>query len=283
MHSKQADAPIYCTAHGPDRRTAFAVPAARMTSLLEVTKLSKRFGGVAALDGCSLSLRKGSVTGLIGPNGAGKTTLLNLITGLVRPDSGSVSFDGIDIGALPMHRIAALGLVRTFQIVRELSGLTVLENLLLAPPQQRGETIAGALFGGAAVRKQERRNAVKARAALQRVGLWKLADQSASALSGGQKKLLELARVLLLEPTLVLLDEPAAGVAPPLLKDIILLIRELRAEGISFGIVEHDMHLIGEVCDEVHVLAEGSTLVSGSFAEVTADARVIDAYLGFAI
>jgi ABC-type branched-subunit amino acid transport system ATPase component len=254
-----------------------------MTPLLEVTNLSKRFGGVAALDGCSLAIRRGSVTGLIGPNGAGKTTLLNLITGLVRPDSGSVTFDGMDIGALPMHRIASLGLVRTFQIVRELSGLTVLENLLLAPPRQRGETIAGTLFGHAAVRDQEQRNAVKARAALQRVGLWKLADRSASALSGGQKKLLELARVLLLEPTLVLLDEPAAGVAPPLLKDIILLIRELQTEGISFGIVEHDMHLIGEICDHVHMLAEGSTLVSGSFAEVTADARVIDAYLGFVV
>jgi ABC-type branched-subunit amino acid transport system ATPase component len=182
-----------------------------------------------------------------------------------------------------MHRVAALGLVRTFQIVRELSGLTVLENLLLAPAHQRGETVAGTLFGRSAVGHQEQASAAKARVILKRIGLWKLADQPASALSGGQKKLLELARVLLLEPSLVLLDEPAAGVAAPLLKDIIQLIRELKADGISFGIVEHDMHLIGEICDEVHVLAEGKTLVSGSFAEVTADARVIDAYLGFAI
>jgi ABC-type branched-subunit amino acid transport system ATPase component len=173
--------------------------------------------------------------------------------------------------------------VRTFQIVRELSGLTVLENLLLAPVHQRGEAISGTLFNCSIVKHQEQNNAVKARAILKRIGLWKLADQSASALSGGQKKLLELARVLLLEPTLVLLDEPAAGVAPPLLKDIIALIRELKADGISFGIVEHDMHLIGEICDRVHVLAEGKTLTSGSFAEVTADSRVIDAYLGFAI
>ncbi|MES2197934.1 MAG: ABC transporter ATP-binding protein [Pseudomonadota bacterium] len=254
-----------------------------MTTLLEVTDVSKYFGGVAALDSCSLSLGRGQVTGLIGPNGAGKTTLLNVISGLVKPDSGTVAFRGEDITVLPMHRVASRGLVRTFQIVRELSGLTVLESLLLVPGQQRGEAILPALFGRAAVREQEQRNAVKARAVLERIGLWKLADQSASALSGGQKKLLELARVLLLEPTLVLLDEPAAGVAPPLLKDIIQVIRELRADGISFGIVEHDMHLIGEICDHVHVLAEGKTLVSGSFTEVTADPRVIDAYLGFAL
>jgi ABC-type branched-subunit amino acid transport system ATPase component len=254
-----------------------------MTPLLEVQHVSKHFGGVAALDDCSLSLRKGDVTGLIGPNGAGKTTLLNVISGLVKCDTGQVHFNGRDITTLPMHRVASLGLARTFQIVRELSGLTVLENLLLAPVHQRGEAISGTLFDRTAVRHQEQDNAVKARAILKRIGLWKLADQSASALSGGQKKLLELARVLLLEPTLVLLDEPAAGVAPPLLKDIIALIRELKADGISFGIVEHDMHLIGEICDRVHVLAEGKTLTSGSFAEVTADSRVIDAYLGFAI
>jgi ABC-type branched-subunit amino acid transport system ATPase component len=262
---------------------AAAASAWHMTPLLEVQHVGKHFGGVAALDNCSLSLRKGEVTGLIGPNGAGKTTLLNVISGLVKCDTGQVHFDGQDITVLPMHRVAALGLARTFQIVRELSGLTVLENLLLAPAHQRGEAVTGTLFARTAVRHQEQENATRARAILKRIGLWKLADQSASALSGGQKKLLELARVLLLEPTLVLLDEPAAGVAPPLLKDIIRLIRELKADGISFGIVEHDMHLIGEICDQVHVLAEGRTLMSGSFAEVTADTRVIDAYLGFAI
>ncbi len=254
-----------------------------MTALLETRHVSKHFGGVAALDGCSLTLGKGLVTGLIGPNGAGKTTLLNVISGLVKPDTGTVHFDGHDVTAQPMHRVASLGLVRTFQIVRELSGLTVLESLLLAASDRQQESIAGTVFGRSALRDQEQRNAVKARTILKRIGMWKLADQSASALSGGQKKLLELARVLLLEPTLVLLDEPAAGVAPPLLKDIIQLIRELRADGISFGIVEHDMNLVGEICDSVHVLAEGRTLVSGSFAEVTADARVIDAYLGYAI
>ncbi len=251
-----------------------------MTDYLAVKNLTKRFGGVAAIDGCTLSLRKGLITGLIGPNGAGKTTLLNLISGLIKPDAGQVYFNGEDITPVPAHRIASLGLVRTFQIVRDLSGLTVLESLLLSPGHQIGETVSGALFRHGAVRHQEQRHAVKAHQILQRIGLWRLADQSASQLSGGQKKLLELARALLLEPKFILLDEPAAGVAPPLLKDIMRLIRELKGEGISFGIVEHDMHLIGELCDYVHVLAEGRSLVSGSFAEVTADPRVVDGYLG---
>ena len=251
-----------------------------MTDYLTIDNLTKRFGGVAAIDGCTLSLRKGLITGLIGPNGAGKTTLLNLISGMVKPDTGHVRFDGQDITGAAAHRIASLGLVRTFQIVRELSGLTVLESLLLSPGRQMGETVTGALFQRPTVHKQEQHNAVKARHILDRIGLWHLADQSASQLSGGQKKLLELARALLLEPKLILLDEPAAGVSPPLLEVIMRLIRELRDEGISFGIVEHDMHLIAELCDDVHVLAEGKTLVSGSFAEVTADSRVVEAYLG---
>ncbi len=252
-------------------------------TLLTVERLQKHFGGVAALDTCSLGLGERSITGLIGPNGAGKTTLLNVITGLVKADAGAVSFNGDDITALPTHRIAALGLVRTFQIVRELGGLTVLENLLLAPRRQLGESVTGALLRHSAVRHQEQQNAANARKILQRIGLWRLADQPASALSGGQKKLLELARALLLEPKLILLDEPAAGVAPPLLKDIVKIILELKSEGVSFGIVEHDMHLIAEVCDHVHVLTEGRTLVSGTFAEVTGDSRVIDAYLGLAV
>jgi ABC-type branched-subunit amino acid transport system ATPase component len=252
-------------------------------NLLAIERLQKHFGGVAALDNCSLSLGKGSITGLIGPNGAGKTTLLNVVSGLVKADAGSVYFNGADITGLSTHRIAALGLVRTFQIVRELGGLTVLENLLLSPRRQLGETVTGALLRHSAVKYQEQQNATKARKILQRIGLWRQADLPASALSGGEKKLLELARALLLEPKLILLDEPAAGLAPPLLKDIIRIILELKSEGVSFGIVEHDMHLIAEVCDHVHALTEGRVLVSGPFADVTADPRVIDAYLGLAV
>jgi ABC-type branched-subunit amino acid transport system ATPase component len=254
-----------------------------MTGYLHVCDVSKSFGGVLALNDCSLAFERGRVTGIIGPNGAGKTTLLNVISGLVKPDRGSITFDDHDITAWPVHRIASLGLVRTFQIVRELRGLTVLENLLLAPPHQVGEGVGVALFGRSRVARQDRRNAIRARDILKRLGLWAQADQSAAALSGGQKKLLELARVLLLDPKFILLDEPAAGVAPPLLKDIIRFIRELNQEGISFALVEHDMHLIGEVCSDVHVLAEGTPLVSGSFADVTGDRRVIEAYLGVAL
>jgi ABC-type branched-subunit amino acid transport system ATPase component len=254
-----------------------------MRELLIIDHVSKHFGGVAALNDCTLSLAQGRVTGIIGPNGAGKTTLLNVVSGIVKPDHGSVAFDGRDITSLSAHQTASVGLVRTFQIARELGGLTVLENLLLSAPHQAGEKISMALFGRGAVRRQEKEIAVKAREILERLGLWRLADQSASALSGGQKKLLELARVLLLDPKLVLLDEPAAGVAPPMLKEIIGVIRSLNQDGISFGIVEHDMHLIREVCHDVYVLAEGAALVSGSFADVTSDKRVIEAYLGMAL
>jgi ABC-type branched-subunit amino acid transport system ATPase component len=254
-----------------------------MRDLLGIKGVSKHFGGVAALNDCTLSLAAGRITGIIGPNGAGKTTLLNVVSGLVKPDSGAIAFDGRDITALAVHQIASIGLVRTFQIVRELGGLTVLENMLLSAPRQSGEKVGAALFAHRTVKEQEREIAAKARGILDRLGLWSLADRSASALSGGQKKLLELARVLLLDPKLILLDEPAAGVAPPLLKTIIAIIRELNDEGISFGIVEHDMHLISEVCQDVHVLAEGRALVSGSFRDVTSDQRVIDAYLGMAL
>jgi len=250
--------------------------------LIEVSGVSKRFGGLLALNDCSLSLSAGEITGLIGPNGAGKTTLLNAVTGLVRPDSGTVSMDGISVTGMSAHRLAAMGLARTFQLVRELRSLTVLENLLLAPPRQSGETLRAALSPWRKWWVQESANAEKARELLERVGLWHLANQPSGALSGGQKKLLDLARALLLKPRIILLDEPGAGVSPPVKREIIDLVRELKAEGISFGIVEHDMLIVGELCDRVHVMVEGATLVSGTFAEVTSNSRVVEAYLGLA-
>jgi ABC-type branched-subunit amino acid transport system ATPase component len=253
-----------------------------MADILTVSDIEKRFGGVAALGGCTLALGAGQITGLIGPNGAGKTTLLNVIGGLIRPDRGRVTFGGADVTGAAAPALAGLGLVRTFQIARELGNLTVLENLLLARPRQRGETILGALCARRAVREEEIDAAVEARALLERVGLWRLADQPAATLSGGQKKLLELARALMLHPRLILLDEPSAGVAPPLVAELIAFIRALVADGISFGIVEHDMRLVGSLCDHVHVLAEGRTLISGTFEAVTRDPRVIEAYLGYA-
>ena len=254
-----------------------------MTGYLHVRDVSKAFGGVLALNDCSLAFERGRVTGIIGPNGAGKTTLLNVITGLVKPDRGSITFDDHDITAWPVHRIASLGLVRTFQIVRELRGLTVLENLLLAPPHQVGEGVGVALFGRSRVARQDRRNAIRARDILKRLGLWEQADQLPRRCPGAKRNCWNWPACCSWTLKFILLDEPAAGVAPPLLKDIIRFIRELNEEGISFALVEHDMHLIGEVCSDVHVLAEGTTLVSGSFADVTGDRRVIEAYLGVAL
>jgi ABC-type branched-subunit amino acid transport system ATPase component len=251
-----------------------------MSALLVVSEVTKRYGGFKALDRCSVSFERGRITGVIGPNGAGKTTLLNVIAGFAPPDAGTIHFDGADVTAMPAHRLAARGLVRTFQIARELASLTVLENLLLAAADARSESISSALFRRGAIKLAERRIAVRGRALLARVGLWQLADAPASALSGGQKKLLELARALMLEPRFILLDEPAAGVAPPLVAELAALVRELLAEGISFGIVEHDMDLVARLCDRVYVLAEGRTLVSGSFAEIAADKEVAEAYLG---
>ncbi len=253
-----------------------------MSPLLAVEGVSKRYDGLKALDGCTLSLLNGQITGLIGPNGAGKTTLLNLMTGLVRPDTGTVSFQGKNITAAAPHHLARLGLARTFQIVRELGSLTVLENLLLTPPAQSGEGVIASLLKRRKWWAQEHENALKARQLLERIGLWKLADQASAGLSGGQKKLLDLARTLLLEPKLILLDEPGAGVSPPLKQEIVRVVRELKSEGVAFGLVEHDMHLIAALCDRVHVLAEGRLLLSGSFEEVTRDKRVVEAYLGIA-
>lgn len=251
-----------------------------MDSLLRLEGIGRSFGGVAAVADCSLTFAGGAVTGLIGPNGAGKTTLLNLVCGLVRPDDGTVVFDGCDITGWPAHRIAAAGLVRTFQIVRAFQSLTVLENLLVTPPGQEGEAPGTALLHRGRIRETERANATAARAILERMNLWRLADAPAGTLSGGQRKLLELARALLLAPRMIMLDEPAAGVAPPLVAQIVEIVRDLRDDGMSFVLVEHDMGLVGALCDHVHVMAEGRPLMSGTFAEVTADARVLEAYLG---
>jgi ABC-type branched-subunit amino acid transport system ATPase component len=248
--------------------------------LLVAENVSKRFGGVAALAGCTVALQPGSITGLIGPNGAGKTTLLNVIAGLTRLDSGHLVFDGKDITGTAPPDLARLGLTRTFQIARELGKLSVLENVMLARIDQSGERVFDALFRPGRVRREECEAALLARDILQRVNLWRLADAPASQLSGGQKKLLELARALMMKPQLILLDEPAAGVAPPLVAELMTCVRELAADGITFGIVEHNMHLIGALCDHVYVLAEGRTLAAGAFEDVTSDPRVIDAYLG---
>jgi ABC-type branched-subunit amino acid transport system ATPase component len=253
--------------------------AADAGPLLETRNLAKRYGGLEAVAGVDLVLSH-PITGLIGPNGAGKTTLLNIVSGVERASAGEVRFRGRAIGALPPHRLAALGLVRTFQISRELNSLTVLENLLLARPRQAGESLFGLFARPGRVRREEEAAIETARTALQKVNLWRLADAPAGSLSGGQKKLLELARAVMLAPRLVLLDEPAAGVAPAMEEILIDTIRGLAADGVGFLIIEHDLEIIAALCDHVCVMAAGKILTEGSFAEVTADARVVEAYLG---
>jgi ABC-type branched-subunit amino acid transport system ATPase component len=248
--------------------------------MLKCSGVSKRFGGLQALGGVELDADSGRITGVIGPNGAGKSTLLHVIGGLLRADSGSVVLDGDDLTGLLPYQRARRGLVRTFQISRELGELTVLENLMLARLAQSGESIVGAFFRYFSVRQEEEETAARARQLLEQVGLWRLADAPARSLSGGQKKLLELSRALMLDPKIILLDEPAAGVSPPMRAQISRVLKTLRDTGLSFVVVEHDMDLVGDLCDRVYVMAEGRNLASGTFREVVSDARVVRAYLG---
>ncbi|MEE7437999.1 ABC transporter ATP-binding protein [Methylobacterium oryzae] len=249
-------------------------------AVLEATGVRVRFGGFTALDGVDLAVRAGSITGLVGPNGAGKSTLFDVLAGRRRPQAGAVRLMGRTVTQMPVHRRAQLGLTRTFQISRELGSLTVLENLLLAAPRQPGEAIWNVFARPGLVRRAEEAALSRADALLTRVSLRHLADQPADALSGGQKKLLELCRALMLQPRVVLLDEPAAGVNPVLLSEIADFVRTLRDEGLTFAIVEHNMDLIAALCDPIYVLAEGRVLRHGRFSEIAADDAVAQAYLG---
>jgi ABC-type branched-subunit amino acid transport system ATPase component len=248
--------------------------------MLRVTGVSKAFGAFRVLHEVELDAAARGITGVIGPNGAGKSTLINVIAGLMKPDTGRIVLDEVDITSLAPHKRALRGLVRTFQISHELGELTVLENLLFARPHQAGEAVWKAFVLAGRVRKEERTAVNRAHTILERVGLWRLADHPARGLSGGQKKLLELCRALMLAPKVVLLDEPAAGVSPPMRAEISRVIRTLCDEGITIVIVEHDMDLVANICDRVYVLAEGMNLTCGSFKEIVSDQRVVDAYLG---
>ncbi|WP_208648227.1 ABC transporter ATP-binding protein [Cupriavidus plantarum] len=238
------------------------------------------FGGLVALDGVSLALAPGRITGIIGPNGAGKSTLFSVLAGTLRPDSGRVRLGADDITSLSVHRRARRGVARTFQLARELDSLTVLENLLLATPDHPGERLWPLVFARGRVRRAERDATDRAMGLLERARLQRLANSPAGALSGGQKKLLELCRALMADPDIVLLDEPAAGVNPVLVESLGHFILDLRDEGKTFALVEHNMDLIAALSDHVVVLAQGATLAEGSFAAVTGDARVRAAYLG---
>lgn len=252
-----------------------------MTALLEVHGLVKQFGGHRALDGATFTVEAGSITGLIGPNGAGKTTCFNCIAGFIRSDGGRVLFDGRDITGKAPYRIFRLGLTRTFQIPQELASLSVLENLLLVPEGQVGERLWEPLLRPWRVRRQERQNVARAREVLELVELAPLMRDRAGSLSGGQRKLLELARALMSRPRMILLDEPGAGVNPTLARRLIAHIQRVRDEqGMTFLLIEHDMGLVARLCDPVIVMANGEVLMEGTPGEVLANATVQEAYLG---
>lgn len=250
------------------------------TPLLQATDLQKRFGGLRAVNKASLTVHEGSITGLIGPNGAGKTTLFNLLSNFITPDGGEVCFQDQAIHHLPPHQIAHCGMVRTFQVARVLSRLSVLENMLLAVPQQTGEKFWQLCWRSPQVRREERENRERALDLLDSVGLGAKAQDYAGALSGGQRKLLEMARALMTQPKLILLDEPAAGVNPTLINQICEHIQAWNRQGISFLIIEHNMDVIMSLCDRVWVLAEGTNLADGSPEEIQQNPEVLAAYLG---
>ena len=250
---------------------------------LEVEDLRKSFAGLVAVDGATFSVERGSLTGLIGPNGAGKSTTFNCITGVHDVDGGTVRFFGEDVTGLRTNRVAERGLVRTFQIARELEEMTVLENLMLAPGDQRGETLAQAVLPGLrdGVREQERAIREEVWETLELFEIDHLADEHAGNLSGGQRKLLELSRALLTDPDMLLLDEPFAGVNPTLEEKLLDRIHALQRErGLTFLLVEHDMDLIMNHCEHVIVMHQGQVLAEGPPEAVRDDERVIDAYLG---
>jgi ABC-type branched-subunit amino acid transport system ATPase component len=249
--------------------------------MLSVQNVDKSFGGIRALDGCSLNVDDGAIIGLIGPNGAGKTTLFKIISGVEKPDKGAIRFKGENVAARSSFEIAKRGLIRTFQLSKALTKLTVEENMMLAPQFQHGERIWNIWLRAKEVKRQEEENQAKAVSLLEFFGLLPLKDVYAGALSGGQKKLLELARALMTDPKMLLLDEPFSGVNPTLAKKLVGHIRDLREnKGMSFLITEHDMPLIMQLSDYIYVLSKGKVIASGAPGEVRTDERVLDAYLG---
>jgi branched-chain amino acid transport system ATP-binding protein len=252
-----------------------------MTTIIEVQNVTKRFGNVLAVDNCSLKVEKGTITGLIGPNGAGKTTMFNMVAGAFPPTSGRILLDGEDVTGLPAHELFSRGLLRTFQIAQEFTDMTALENLMTVPGGQAGENVVNAFFRRGRFRGQETGTRGKAEEVLEVLRLTHVKNELAGNLSGGQKKLLELGRVMMTEPRVVLLDEIAAGVNRTLLNELAGVVERLnREQGLTFFVIEHDMDLIARLCDPVIVMAAGSVMMQGPMAEVRAHEDVIEAYFG---
>ena len=250
-------------------------------NILQINNISKYFGGLAAVSNCSLNIKKGSITGVIGPNGSGKTTLFNLIAGNLKPNSGKVIFNKEEITSIPSYELFSKGLLRTFQIAHEFTNLSVLENLMMVPGNQSGEKLMNALLKPLLVAKEESQIKEKAMEVVHFLNLSHLKNELAGNLSGGQKKLLELGRTMMVDAKIVLLDEVGAGVNRTLLNDIIDIIKKLnREKNYTFFMIEHDMNFLSKLCDKVIVMTEGSVLVEGGIDEIKKDEKVIEAYLG---
>ena len=247
--------------------------------ILAVRDVRRDFGGLKAVDGTSFDALRGHITGLIGPNGAGKSTLISVIAGQIKPDAGLITFEGHDITGLAPHRIARRGIIRTFQLSAEFSKLTVLENLLVAAPDQKGESLLGAELGRLYWGRSEAANVDAARDVLDRFAMTPKENELAGNLSGGQKRLLEIMRALMSKPKMLLLDEPFAGVNPTLAREIEQYLLDLRADGLSMIMVEHELAVVERLCDLVVVMAQGKVISEGSMHDVASRQEVLDAYL----
>ena len=249
--------------------------------MITVKNLTKKFGGFTAVNDASLTIEEGSITGLVGPNGAGKTTLFNVIAGVYKPSKGTVYLDGKDITGLEPHQLFHKGLLRTFQIAHEFSTMTVRENLMMVPGEQSGEKLLDVWLKPSKIRAEEVLLRKKADEVIEFLEISHVADELAGNLSGGQKKLLELGRTMMVDAKLVLLNEVGAGVNRTLLKDLGTAIEKLNKEkGYTFCMIEHDMDFIGRLCDPVIVMAEGSVLFEGTVEDAKKDEKVIESYLG---
>lgn len=248
--------------------------------ILQVEHLTHAFGGVNALDDCSFAAPAGKITALIGPNGAGKSTLVNVVSGFYASQRGRVLFDGQDISRWPPYKIGRQGLIRTFQLSRGYGGMTVLENMMVPPKAQSGEHLLTAILQPGKVREEEKRHLERAADLLNTFNLYPKRDEYARNLSGGQKRLLEMARALMAEPKLLLLDEPMAGVNPALAEQLAQHIVDLGKTGVTFLLIEHNLGIVDQICDYVIVMASGRALATGTMAQVRANQDVVDAYLG---